>query len=112
MRPFYLIMAVIGFALPNYFALRQSLQTGNWLLWRDVGETSALAFRNFVSAAFVGDLMLLLPVALVWMVVEARRLKLKRAWLFAPLALPLFLYIREGRLEPPTAPNSPRPIRL
>ena len=45
--------------------------------------------------------------SLVWMVIEARRLKMKLWWAFIPLtfmiawacALPLFLFLRERHLE-------------
>lgn len=107
MQRFYLLMAIVGFAAPNYFVLQQSLLTGNWLLWRDFSETFSLAFANFVASAFMSDLVVLLPVTFAWMLHEARRLELKRVWLYlvlAPLfglsfALPLFMYARQGKLE-------------
>lgn len=107
MRTFYLWMMVLGFAVPNYFVLRQSLETGNWLLWRNPTETSALAFHNFVSSAFVSDLFILLPLMLVWMLVETKRLNMRHVWVYLALSplfglsftLPLFLYFRQGKLE-------------
>jgi len=109
MKKFYLIMTIIGFAVPNYFVLRQSLLTDNWLLWRKPLETSELVFANFASSAFMTDLMILLPIFFIWMIYEASNINMKRVWLYIPLALlfglsfalPLFLYVRQRHLEQP-----------
>jgi hypothetical protein len=64
-------------------------------------------FINQGVGFFSMDLLVLSAVALVFMIVETRRLKIKHFWLpilaiFAvgmSLSLPLFLYLRELALE-------------
>ena len=38
-KTLYLILCVLGFAIPNYFALQEGLISGNWLLYLDPGAT-------------------------------------------------------------------------
>jgi len=63
-------------------------------------------YANPAAASLTNDLLFLLAAALVWMVVESRRLGIRFAWLYVALAFlvaisvafPLFLIARERRL--------------
>lgn len=102
----YLILAVVGFVVPNTVAVIESVETGNILFWTDPARTTSELFVNRTSTAFGLDLLLTAVAILLWMTVEARRLGIRRVWLFWVLTLlfgmggplPLFLYIREQRL--------------
>jgi hypothetical protein len=62
------------------------------------------------------DLLVLAVASGVFIVIEGRRLGMRRAWLFLPLAavtaaafaVPLFLALRERRLSTRTAPSAER----
>ncbi|HEY3430309.1 MAG TPA: DUF2834 domain-containing protein, partial [Cyclobacteriaceae bacterium] len=64
-------------------------------------------FGNRIAAAFVTDLLFVVLVALIWIVMESKRLKMKNSWVYVVLTLlfglagplPLFLYQREKVLE-------------
>jgi hypothetical protein len=107
MRRIYFALAVLGFLAPGIPMLLESVGTGNVLFWTDPARTTSELFANRTSTAFALDLLVTVPVALIWMTREARRLRIPRAWAFWALTLlfglggtlPLFLGIREGRLE-------------
>ena len=100
---FYAVMTLCGLLLPNFFVLRESLATDNWLLWADPVQTAELAFANQVASAFVSDLFLVVATAFAWMTREARRLRIRRVGLYMlatmvfglAFGLPLFLYARD-----------------
>jgi hypothetical protein len=102
----YLILAVLGFLVPNTVAVIESVETGNILFWTDPMRTTSELFVNRTSTAFALDLLVTAVVVLIWMTVEAARLGIKRVWVFWVLTLlfgmggplPLFLYFRERRL--------------
>jgi hypothetical protein len=102
----YLILTVVGFAVPNTVTLIESVQTGNILFWTDPARTTSELFVNRTSAAFALDLFATAVVALIWMTREAARVGIERVWRFWVLTLlfglggtfPLFLYLRELRL--------------
>lgn len=103
MRNLYVVLAVIGFIVPNIFVFNESVETGNILLWLDPAATLHGMFGNQISTAFVADLLCVVTVALIWIVVESKRLNMKNSWLYIVLTLlfglagplPLFLYQRE-----------------
>jgi hypothetical protein len=102
----YLILAVLGFVVPNTVTLIESVQTGNILFWTDPVRTTSELFVNRTSTAFALDLLATAVVALIWMTREAGRVGIQRIWRFWVLTLlfglggilPLFLYVRERRL--------------
>jgi Terpene cyclase DEP1 len=103
----YLVLAIVGFVVPNTLTLMESVETGNILFWTDPARTTSELFANRTSAAFGLDLFATAIAALVWITHEARRIGIPKAWRFWVLALlfglggvlPLFLYIRERRLD-------------
>jgi hypothetical protein len=102
----FLMLAVVGFIVPNTVTLIESVQTGNILFWTDPARTLSELFVNRTSTAFALDLLATVVAALIWMTVEATRLGIRRVWPFWALTLlfglggtlPLFLYFRERRL--------------
>lgn len=106
MRSLYALLAVAGFIVPNVLAFQESVETGNILLWLDPAATLGGMFGNRIAAAFVTDLLCVVLVALVWIVIESKRLNMKNSWVYIVLTLlfglagplPLFLYQREKAL--------------
>jgi hypothetical protein len=102
----YLILTVVGFVVPNTVAVIESVQTGNILFWADPARTTSELFVNRTSTAFALDLLATAVAVLIWMTVEARRIGIRRIWIFWVLTLlfgmggplPLFFYVRERRL--------------
>ena len=72
-------------------------------------------YANYASSSFMNDLVLLTLAALVFMVVEARRLGIKHVWMYVVLTFaiaisvmfPLFLIARERRLSETCARRMP-----
>lgn len=106
MRSLYALLAVVGFIVPNVLVFQESIETGNILLWLDPAATLSGMFGNRIAAAFVTDLLCVVLVALVWIVIESKRLNMKNSWVYIALTLlfglagplPLFLYQREKAL--------------
>ncbi len=102
MIPFYAVLTVLGAVLPWYFNL-QLVAAGN------MGFSSFLAgvFANPASSSIGVDILVGATAFNVWMMREARRLQMKRAWIYIVLtfvvafafACPLFLLMRERRLR-------------
>ena len=105
MKKLYAALSAVGYAVPGWPMLRETVETGNILFWTQPARTTAELFANRTSGAFALDLLCVVTVALIWMTVEAKRLGLRRVWLYWALTLtfglggtlPLFLYVREGR---------------
>jgi len=99
MRSLYALLAVVGFIVPNILVFRESVETGNILLWLDPAATLGGMFGNRIAAAFVTDLLCVVLVALIWIVIESKRLNMKNSWIYVVLTLlfglagplPLFL---------------------
>jgi hypothetical protein len=108
MQGLYLMLAGLGYLAPGVPMLIESARSGNLLFWTDPQRTTAELFANLTSTAFALDLAVVVVVALIWMTREARRLGIGRAWVFWLLTLlfglggtlPLFLFVRERRLQP------------
>ena len=114
MKKTYLVLTAIGFILPNIFVLKESVETGNILLYTYPINTFQQMFANNVSSAFAIDLFFVVALFLIWSYQEAKKHKMKTPWLvwvftFAfGLAggLPLFLYWREhSSTEEPSKVN-------
>ncbi len=106
-KALYLLLSVLGIALPYW----------QFIPWVVAHHGIALSlffselFANRVSAFFGMDVLVSALVLVVFMRVEAGRLRIKNRWLpilalllvGVSLALPLFLYLREVALERKTA---------
>lgn len=107
MRSLYAFLAIVGFIAPNILVFNESVETGNILLWLDPAATLGGMFGNRIAAAFVTDLLCVVLVALIWIVIESKRLNMKNSWIYIVLTLlfglagplPLFLYQREKALS-------------
>lgn len=103
MRPTYLFLTVLGTILPNIFAIKESLATGNILLYTRPVETLQGMFANNICSTFVTDLLFIVVLFLIWSYQEAKTKELKGVgwvWLYTFAfgiagGLPLFLYLRE-----------------
>ena len=103
----YLGLAIASFVIAGGYTVWQSALTGNILFWTKPARTLEELFVNGTSTAFGLDLALVVVTAFVWMAREARRLAIPAVWRFWVLALlfglagvlPLFLYVRERRLN-------------
>ncbi len=98
----YLALCFVGAALPYWQFVPWAMQHGvNLPLF--VREL----FANRISAFFGMDVLVSALVLIVFMRVESARLNIRRRWLpvvglltvGVSLGLPLFLYLRESRLE-------------
>jgi formate hydrogenlyase subunit 3/multisubunit Na+/H+ antiporter MnhD subunit len=107
MQGVYLTLAVIGYLAPGVPMVVESARSGNVLFWTDPQRTIVELFANRTSTAFALDLVAVVVVALIFITREARRLGMARVWRFWVLTLlfglggtlPLFLYLRERRLQ-------------
>lgn len=105
MKRKYLILTIIGTILPNIFVLKESIHSGNILLYAHPIDTFKAMFVNNISSAFIIDLLFIVVLFLFWSYYEAKRLNIKNVWMvwiytFAfgiAGGLPLFLYVRESK---------------
>lgn len=99
-RNVYLGFAIIGFIIPNYFVLMESISTGNWLLWLDPKSTTAGMFHNLISTAFTADLLVAVAVFFIWSYQISKKYNIKNIWIYWALTMlfgvagpfPLLLY--------------------
>lgn len=107
MKYFYLTLSILGFITPNILVIKESLETGNWLLWLDPTSTLHGMFANQISGAFIIDLLVVVLVFIIWSYFEAKKYRIKNIaliWLLTLLfgmagPFPLFLYLREKKKE-------------
>jgi len=100
-----LILAILGFIVPNIFTFIETVENGNILLWSQPFDTVSAVFASPINSAFALDLLVVTLVFFVWSYHEAKRYKVKRVWLFWILSLafglsgpfPLFLYAIEEK---------------
>ena len=105
LKRIYLILAVIGFVLPNIFVYQESIQTGNVLLWFDPQSTVRQMFSTNINSAFSMDLIFVFVVFFVWTYHQGLRYRMKNIWVIWVFSLlfglagpfPLFLYYREEK---------------
>jgi 2,4-dienoyl-CoA reductase-like NADH-dependent reductase (Old Yellow Enzyme family) len=96
----YLVIAVLGAILPWVFAGRVFLG-GHGLI-----DFVRLAFANDASSAVAIDISLSSVAFWVWAMIEAKRLRMRHAWIYIALtsvalatAAALFFFVRDARLE-------------
>lgn len=102
LRPFYLVMAVIGTVVPwllfGYFFVQNGF---------DVPLFLRSLFANGAAGGFSADVLITIIIFWVWSWRDAARHGVPRWWLVLPasffvglsLALPLYLYMRERKAE-------------
>lgn len=103
MRNTYLVLTIIGTALPNVFVFKEMMESGNILLYRFPFETFSQMFANNVSSAFAVDLLFIVAMFLFWSYKQSLKYKIKSwplVWIYTFAfgiagGLPLFLFLLE-----------------
>ena len=106
MRKIYLILAVLGYLVPNFLMLVETVENKNILLWTKPDETITALFINRISTIFAIDLLWAVLVFFIWLMLEGKRLGMKNSWKYILFTLlfglagtfPLFLWAREKYL--------------
>lgn len=96
----YLILAILGFVVPWYYNLQFFANAG---FMDFVNQSSA----NLAAKSVSFDLFIATVAGCIWMYVESRRVGISFVWLYILFAFlvsfasafPLFLFIRETKLE-------------
>lgn len=102
LRITYLVLATLGLVIPWYFNIQFMQEYG-----ANLAEFIAQTKANNPATSFNYDLIIAYLAGSTWMVVEAKRLGMRAGWAYVALglivafgcALPLFLFVRQGRLE-------------
>ena len=103
-RVIYLLLAIVGLAMTWYHNLQFISDYGGSF---DIAQFMADSSGNPASRSLSWDLAIACWAGLVWIFLEARRLGLRFGWLSIlrtcgvawAFACPLFLFVRQGRLE-------------
>ncbi|MDP2340407.1 MAG: DUF2834 domain-containing protein [Deltaproteobacteria bacterium] len=101
---FFLLLAIAGAVVPWTYNLLAAQEMGRFFTPVEfvvIGFDGPALLGSVAADFWIGS-----TAALVWMLVEARRLRMKYWWAFFPLtllvawacALPLFLFLRERTL--------------
>ena len=101
-KKLYLLLAIVGFALPYYFFV--SFLTAHGL---NPQLLFSQLFANNIPSFFAVDLIITAVVFWVFLCREARRWQMGNWWVYIlatlligpSFALPLFLYFRESRID-------------
>jgi len=101
---FYLGLSVVGLVATWTFNLRFMAESGGAFSTLDFVRA---AYANNAAASLGNDLLVGVAAFLVWSWVEARRLEMRHWWIHPLLtfavafafAFPLFLFLRDRRLE-------------
>lgn len=104
MKKAYLLLTIVGTILPNIFVFLESLESGNYLLYTYPIDTFQAMFTNYISSAFITDLLFIVILFLFWSWREAQKYRMKSIyfiWIYTFAlgiagGLPLFLYLREN----------------
>ena len=106
MRSLYLCLAIVGAVLPWLFF-------ADWFGANGISPAGFIfaAFSNSVASAFTADVVISSIAFLIWSFFDARQLAIRKWWLVLPanllvglsLALPLYLWLREGKKVQPSA---------
>lgn len=107
MKNTYLVLAIIGFILPNIFVVIESIDSGNILLYGHFTDTIEGMFANRISTIFIIDLFFTVLVFFIWSYRQSKLHGIKHlgvVWLLTMLfglagSFPLFLYYREKALN-------------
>jgi hypothetical protein len=104
MQIVYAALAAVGLVATGYFNLRFMAESGGSF---SVVEFARAGYANAASSSLSNDLLVGCAAFLVWSFAEARRLAMRRWWIWPVLtfgiafafAFPLFLLARERRLR-------------
>ena len=98
------LLAVAGAVCTWYFNIQFSIEEGGTF---SLAEFVRLGFSNPAAASLSSDVTVAALTCLLWLPFEARRLSMRRWWIYAVLtvtvafafAFPLFLLMRERRFQ-------------
>lgn len=103
LKHIYLLLAILGICYTWYYNIQ---------FYQTVEDTSITNFiaqtaTTFPAQSIVADITVVVIAFLVWMIAESLKLKIKYWWALIPLTFlvaiaftfPLFLYLRERKLE-------------
>jgi hypothetical protein len=101
---FYGLFCIPGAIIPWYFNLQYSFAKGALL---SPAELIVGGFVTPLASSLTSDFLIGTIPVLIWMVIEARRLKMRNPWAYVLLtfliafafACPLFLMLREMKLQ-------------
>jgi hypothetical protein len=110
LKHFYLVLAIVGMVVPYYFLI--SFLTAHGL---NGGAFLQQLFGTQISTFFAVDLLVSSVVFVIYSRSEAQRYSISHSWLYLialcavglSFALPLFLYVREGRVDGLSMKRSP-----
>ena len=103
-RIVYLLLTLAGFIIPWYYNLQFIDQSDGTF---SIAEFIAASSSTAASQSLSSDLAIACRAGLLWIFFESRRLGLRFFWIYIVLtfsvayafAFPLFLFIRQGKLE-------------
>lgn len=101
----YLLLAILGALTTWYYNVQAIGDLGSQftpLAFAQVGFEGSNLLASLAADFWIGSLA-----SLIWMIAEGRRLKMKRIWVYVVLtfavawafSLPLFLFMRESKLQ-------------
>ena len=101
---FYLSLTLAGLIIPWYYNLQFIDQSDGTF---SIAEFIAASSSNAASQSLSSDLAIACIAGLLWIFFESRRLGMRFFWVYIVLtfsvayafAFPLFLFIRQGKLE-------------
>jgi hypothetical protein len=104
LRVVYLVLAVVGAVWPWWYNAAFALAHGGAF---DPSVFVAEAFSTPAGGSLSADILVAAAAGSMWMIVEARRLRMRFVWAYVALgtlvafacAFPLFLFVREGVLQ-------------
>ncbi|QLG44304.1 DUF2834 domain-containing protein [Costertonia aggregata] len=99
----FLALAVVGLAATWYFNTLFYMYSED----TSIGNFIALTGTTLPAKSISADISVVAVTFLVWLIYEARKLKMSHWWLFIPLtfliaiafSLPLFLFFRERKIR-------------
>ena len=103
-RMIYLMLAIFGLVMTWYYNLQFMADSGGSL---DIAEFVAAGATNAAAKSLSWDLFIACIAGLTWVYFESKRMGLRFFWVYIILAFgvafafafPLFLFVRQGRLE-------------
>lgn len=110
-RILYLLLAIVGLIMTWYYNLQFMADSGGSF---DIASFIAAGSTNAASQSLSWDLAIACIAGLTWIFFESRRLGLRFFWVYIILAFsiawafafPLFLFVRQGKLESMQNPSS------
>jgi hypothetical protein len=112
-RMLYLLLALVGVTTTWYYNLQFMQESGGMF---DIGAFLAATSGNAASRSLSWDLAIACIAGLLWIYFESRRLGLRFFWVYILLAFgvawafafPLFLFMRQGKLDAMQSEGDPR----